>query len=40
MVGVTGPSGASSGIDTFTDYTTEVKVYGMSGGIAEDGTEL
>lgn len=40
IVGVTGPSGASSGIDTFTDYTTNVKVYGMSGGIREDGTEL
>lgn len=32
-VGVTGPSGASSGIDNFTDFTTDIKVLGHSGGI-------
>ena len=38
--GVTGASGASSGIGNFTDYTTEVKVYGMTGGIGSDGADL
>lgn len=36
-VGVTGPSGASSGVDTFTDYTTEIRVYGMTG---SDGIDI
>jgi len=42
MVGVTGPSGSSSGIDNFTAYTTDVRVYGMTGedGISLDGTNL
>lgn len=30
-VGVDGPSGASSGVDTFTGFTTDVRVYGMTG---------
>ena len=29
-VGVTGPSGASSGVDTFTDYTVGITVYGAT----------
>ena len=41
-VGVTGPSGASAGVDTFTDFTTEVRVYGMTGdnGIDIEGNNL
>jgi hypothetical protein len=41
-VGVTGPSGASSGVDNFTGYTTNTRVYGMTGsdGISLDGTNL
>ena len=42
LVGVTGPSGSSSGIDNFTAYTTDVRVYGMTGddGISLDGANL
>tara|TARA_B100001094_G_scaffold333124_2_gene408839 strand:- start:10370 stop:11212 length:843 start_codon:yes stop_codon:yes gene_type:complete len=42
LVGVTGPSGSSSGVDNFTAYTTDVRVYGMTGedGISLDGTNL
>lgn len=37
-VGVTGPSGGSSGIDDFTDYTTNTRVYGgPSGGAIDEG---
>lgn len=32
-VGVTGPSGASSGVDNFTDFTVETLVLGASGGL-------
>ena len=32
-VGVTGPSGASSGVDTFTAFTVETLVLGASGGL-------
>jgi hypothetical protein len=39
-VGVTGPSGASSGVDNFTDFTTNVKVLGHSGGIDVFGADL
>jgi len=38
IVGVTGPSGASSGIDNFTGFTEEIKVLGHSGGISSDGS--
>jgi hypothetical protein len=31
VVGVTGPSGASSGVDTFTDYTVAIYEYGATG---------
>ena len=42
LVGVTGPSGSSSGVDNFTAYTTDVRVYGMTGddGISLDGANL
>ncbi len=40
IVGVTGPSGSSSGIDNFTDYTTEIKVLGHSGGFDSEGNDL
>jgi len=41
-VGVTGPSGASSGVNTFTGFTVGTRVYGMTGGdgISLDGTNL
>ena len=32
-VGITGPSGASSGVDNFTAYTVETLVLGASGGL-------
>jgi hypothetical protein len=32
-VGVTGPSGASSGVDNFTAFTVETLVLGASGGL-------
>ena len=40
IIGVTGPSGASSGIDNFTGYTTTVYEYGASGGIDYGGNTL
>tara|TARA_Y100000310_G_scaffold102588_1_gene100765 strand:+ start:1487 stop:2329 length:843 start_codon:yes stop_codon:yes gene_type:complete len=41
-VGVTGPSGSSSGVDTFTGFTVGTRVYGMTGGdgIDIDGVNL
>jgi len=41
-VGVTGPSGASSGVSNFTGFTVGTRVYGMTGGdgISLDGTNL
>ena len=40
LIGVTGPSGASSGVDNYTGYTTNTRVYGMTGpdGIDLDGS--
>jgi hypothetical protein len=40
-IGVTGPSGASSGVGNFTGYTTTTRVAGMTGsdGINHDGTD-
>jgi len=40
IIGVTGPSGASSGIDNFTGYTTTIYEYGASGGIDYGGNTL
>ena len=40
VTGVTGPSGASSGIDTFTAYTTNIYEYGASDGIDYEGNTV
>ena len=42
IVGVSGPSGTSSGVGSFTGFTQSTRVYGMTGsdGISIDGTNL
>lgn len=42
IVGVTGPSGSSSGVDNYTAFTVDTRVYGMTGedGISLDGSNL